>query len=231
MAKNPGDVIIRRNKKNKASESAASSKTEIGKNDKKTSKGKSLKNQIYSVTTEKQIKIISVLLFLFSFLLLIALISYTPKDEAFTELSFTEVIHLLGGDEEIQVKADNTQNWMGLLGAVISNSLYNNTLGYSIIIIPFLLFFYAKDLFKTNNISSKLVKKTIVYLIFATLFASLFGALRQFDMFSELPREFCGAIGLFTASVSSSIIGSIGAFLLFSALILITVILGTDINI
>jgi S-DNA-T family DNA segregation ATPase FtsK/SpoIIIE len=75
---------------------------------------------------------------LFSFMLLLSLVSYTPADQANGQVGITELWKVLTPDEVLQAKADRTQNLLGLLGAVLSNWFINSTVGYAVIVLPFL---------------------------------------------------------------------------------------------
>ncbi len=180
---------------------------------------------------DKQIKITAVLLAIFSFLLLLALVSYTPKDELNTHLSFSEFIGIFTGDEAIRAKVDTTHNWLGLFGAVIANFFYNSTIGILIFGLPFFLFVWAKELFVRRRIPDLLLRRTNVYLIISTLVAAFIGTLQRVSWMFDIPKEFSGAVGRFMANILSGAVNEIGAVILFAAGILVTVILGTEINV
>jgi hypothetical protein len=187
-------------------------------------------SDIITIRKQKQIKIIAVLLFLFSILLIIALISYTPKDEPNTTISLHEILDVMKGNALARAKFDTTQNWLGLIGAIISNFFYNKTFGISILFLPVFIILYSKELYKQLRISDKLIKNTIIYLLLAILFSGFFGTLQHISLFSFIPKEYSGAVGQFLSSVISNFIGSIGSILLFLTGIVLTVILGTDIK-
>ncbi len=223
------DVVIKHEKNHQKKSSKKNNKGS------KTSKRKSHKNKTekdlaIDKKLEKQIRIISVLLFVFSVFLLLALISYSPKDEAATEISFSEIFRLIGGDIFVKAKFENTNNWLGVFGAIIADFFNNYTFGYLVIFLPVFIALWSKDLFLKFSINRDLARRTALYLIFLTLFASFIGVMRHFSWTSEIPREWSGAVGQFVAAVSSDIIGNIGTLLLIIAATLITIIFGTDID-
>ncbi len=205
-------------------------KIAINKNPDKDNNPKELKKQNSPVETKLQtkfnrnIRIISVILMFLAILILLSLISYTPKDEANTEVSFKELLSVFKGDIELKEKAAQTSNWLGIFGAIVSNFLYNSTIGYSILFFPVLLTIWSWNLFKRFSISAKIIKHTIGFSLLAIVISGFIATLSLIPWFVEIPKEFYGAIGIFLAMAFSSMIGVVGSFLLF-ALLLCTVII------
>src|SRR5210317_1439404 len=122
----------------------------MAKSTKKKSKSSFLnKNNSY----QKQLKIFSILLFIISFFLLVALISYSYEDESTIQMESSEVIGLVTGDEIAQIKAESVENWLGLIGAYISYFIYNKTFGFVAIFLPLVMFRWAYDLLKHSSIT------------------------------------------------------------------------------
>ncbi len=182
------------------------------------------------VDRQRQIRIISITLMLFAVLLLIALISYTSKDEANAELTMHDISGIFRGDESIRAKVDTTQNWLGLVGAVLSNILYNYTIGYAAIMLPFVLGLWAKNLFEKQVVLPRTIKMTGTFLILGILFASLMGTFQLVSWLPTISREWSGAVGQFLSTILSDLIGKIGSFLVIIVGILVTLILGTDLD-
>jgi len=178
---------------------------------------------------QQHMRIFAILLFLFSSLLFLALVSYTSRDEANAQLSMHEVNGLFRGDDVVRAKAETTQNWLGLVGAVVSNVLYNNTFGYAAILLPFLIALWGKDLFLKFTIPQKQVRQTSVILILAVIFSGIMGTAQL--IFPEISREWSGAIGQFLSAILSGLIGKTGSFLVLLSCIVITLIVGTDIDV
>ena len=174
-------------------------------------------------------KIAGVLLGLFALLLLLALLSYTPYDEANASLSFSDLIGLLQGDEGVQARADTTHNWLGLLGAVMAHFLYVNTIGYASLIFPVLIMIWAGAIFR-RQVVQNLIRATSLTLALGVLAASFAGVIQLIDWMPTLAPEWSGSVGQFIATISSQLIGSAGAFLLLMALTAIALIIGLDID-
>jgi DNA segregation ATPase FtsK/SpoIIIE, S-DNA-T family len=220
--KDDDDVIIRRRKKRQSVQST---------NSKRNSTNKSNSEKELDRRLQKQIRIISVLIFLLAIILLLSMISYTPRDEANTEISFNEFFRLLAGDMAVRAKFDNISNWLGIIGALSADFMFNSLMGYITILFPFFMFYWAKELFLYISVSNDLVRRTIIYIIFALLISAFMGTLAQMDWFSSLPKEWYGSIGIFISSVITGFIGTFGTFLLIFAAAVITFIFGTNIDI
>lgn len=161
----------------------------------------------------RQIKVIAILLFLIAVLVLVALVSYTPKDASVSSVSLSELLGLVRGNEAVRARLESAHNWLGVFGAFVSNALYNYTFGYSILVLPFLIALWAKNLYQRLSIPDKLIKRTTVYLIYALLFSIILGAVSKSQLFGELPIEWSGAIGTFIGFFMTNILGSVGAIL------------------
>ena len=120
---------------------------------------------------------------LFSFMLLLSLISYTPADQANGQVQITELWKVLTQDEALQAKADRTQNLLGLLGAVLSNWFINSTIGYSVIILPFLGLAWSWYLLRKKELH-RLILATNYIIAVALLFSALMGSVR---LIGEVP--------------------------------------------
>ncbi len=217
MSAHDDNIVIRRQGKKKQHSS------------KKTSKPEGAFNVPAKFT--KHARVFGVLLFLFSALLLLALVSYTSKDQANASISFFDLFGIITGNEDIIARAETTRNWLGLTGAVMADWFINQTIGFFIILLPFFIGWFAKEIFFNLLVKEKTLKRFVVYLIIATFAASLIGALQQLSWMPLTGTEWSGSIGRFLAEILASLISSAGAILVFLALIIVTVILGTDINI
>lgn len=172
----------------------------------------------------KNIRIISIFLMFLAVLIFLSLISYTPKDEANTEVSLNELLSIFKGNIELKEKAAQTINWLGIFGAIVSNFLYNSTIGYSVLFFPVFLSIWSWNLFKRLSISAKLIKHTIGFSILAITISGFIATLSLIPWFFELSKEYYGAIGLFLAMAISSMIGVVGSFLLFTLFLCLVIV-------
>jgi hypothetical protein len=82
-----------------------------------------------SGSDKKYAKAFSIILFAFSILIFISLVSYSVKDEANSLTPISELFGLFSGEESIKFKAETTENWLGIIGAIVSYHLYNSIFG------------------------------------------------------------------------------------------------------
>ena len=174
-------------------------------------------------------QILGIFMALSSVLLLLALISYTPKDEANADMTLYDIIAVLKGDPAMQAKSDTTQNWLGLFGAVFSHLMFNGAIGYVAIIFPFLGLLWSKDVFFMERIASRTLKFTGLILLITGMMSGLLGTMQQ--IIPSMANEWSGVFGQFEAFVLSSLIGKVGSLLFFMVALFLTITLGFGISI
>ena len=174
-------------------------------------------------------QILGIFMALSSVLLLLALISYTPKDEANADMTLYDIIAVLKGDPAMQAKSDTTQNWLGLFGAVFSHLMFNGAIGYVAIIFPFLGLLWSKDVFFMERIASRTLKFTGLILLISGMISGLLGTMQQ--IIPSMANEWSGVFGQFEAFVLSSLIGKVGSLLFFIVALFLTITLGFGISI
>jgi len=219
MASQLDDAIVRR---------AVSNRSRHGKS---RTKHPQEEEQLPVKKPNRQILIISILMFLCSALIILALISYTSKDEANAELSIRDIIAALRGDDVIKARLDTTHNWLGLLGAVISNYLYNYSFGYSAITVPLLVGWWAKDLFTKYMIPRKTLERSGLVLLCCICVAGWFGSISLIAIFPDISREWSGSVGQFISTMLSNFIGNVGAFLVTTVVLFIAIAITFDVDI
>ncbi len=169
---------------------------------------------------------ISILILIFGLVLILSIVSYSPKDEA-NLVSFSELGKILTGDEQVRQKLERTHNWLGFIGAKISYIFLNYTFGYASILLGLLFIFWGIALF-LNKLGRGLFKLTFYVLIFSFLLSILLGNLKLILGTEKFSDEICGMIGLYVADVSIKLFGEIGSvfLVLMSFLIFIGFIAG-----
>jgi len=174
-------------------------------------------------------QILGIFMALSSVLLLLALISYTPKDEANADMTLYDIIAVLKGDPAMQAKSDTTQNWLGLFGAVFSHLMFNGAIGYVAIVFPFLGLLWSKDVFFMERIASRTLKFTGLILLITGMISGLLGTMQQ--IIPSMANEWSGVFGQFEAFVLSSLIGKVGSLFFFMVALFLTITLGFGISI
>lgn len=172
----------------------------------------------------------AILLLLGALLLLLAIVSYTPRDQANADVRFGDLFGLFSNDPAVSAKADTTENWLGLLGAFISNLLINATVGYSTVLLPGLTAIWGVTIFRGRNYRRTL-RISLFTLALMTVFASILGTAQLVEWMHHPAQEWSGAIGAFIASILTGLLGSAGSFLVLLAGAGILVIYAFDLDV
>ena len=175
-------------------------------------------------------QILAFLGILCSFMLLLSLVSYTSADQANGEISIWDLWKVLTPDEALQAKADRTQNLLGLLGAILSNWFINSTIGYGVIVLPFLTLAWSWHLLRRKELH-KLILATNYIVATALLFSALMGSVRLIGEIPILSTEWSGVVGNFVANALSKLIGLVGSFLLLLGILGVVLTLLVDLDI
>jgi DNA segregation ATPase FtsK/SpoIIIE, S-DNA-T family len=198
-----------RNRKSSSSSSGRRENTEknSGRSSRKFEEGLPISNK-------KQI--LGFFLILFSVLVLLSIISYSPQDESRLEsISVTELFK-----KENQTANFNTANWLGIIGVVISGFFVGAGFGYFSVIIPLILILFGVQMMRKQNLMS--LMQLSVYLILLMIFtASLFGMFRTTLGVDKMPYAFVGTSGEYFASVFYLLLGTLGSYILLFALVII----------
>lgn len=162
----------------------------------------------------RQQRLLAVLLAVGALLLLIALISYSRQDQPNAQLSWRDVVGLLRGEAEARLKAETTQNWLGLVGAVVAHLFIVSGIGYAALVLPLLMGWWAWELFRHLRIEAAVWRRSVVLGVLAFLVAVFAGALRGIPALEGLALEWSGRVGAFVATVVRQLLGTVGALLL-----------------
>ncbi len=162
-------------------------------------------------------------------LLALAIVSHDAEDEAEAGVSTSDLLRAVSGHPDAQAKADTTRNWLGLIGALVSDSLVNNGFGYGTIAVPVALFLWGWALFRKGDLRRTLVISN--YLILGmVLCASSFGMLRLILTGDGPSRGWSGIVGDFLATVLVQLLGRLGGTILLLVLLLVTLVVAVDLD-
>jgi S-DNA-T family DNA segregation ATPase FtsK/SpoIIIE len=162
-------------------------------------------------------------------LLLLALVSYGPADEARADIQFSDLWKVFAGDPQARAKADTTHNWLGLVGAMLSTFLIRSTIGYSALVLPVLLIGWGWVVMRGRNVA-RAITTTNRILLGALLFSTSLGMARVILGADTLAMEWSGLVGDFIASILAQLLGRAGGAIVLVALILVTVLFVTDLD-
>ena len=180
-------------------------------------------------SAERNKQIVAILLIVLALLSFLSIVSYSPADEANTDVRFSDLYKVLTGDELIRQKAESTHNWLGLVGAIISNFLINGSFGYSVITFPFLLFAWGWTIIRDRG-HRRLAFITSYVLLLVLLVSSSMGMSRVVLPDAGLGTSWSGTVGDFVASVLTSMLGKVGGAIALLAALLITLMVITKID-
>ncbi|MEE9225033.1 MAG: DNA translocase FtsK 4TM domain-containing protein [Bacteroidota bacterium] len=180
-------------------------------------------------SAERNKQIVAILLIVLALLSFLSIVSFSPADEASTDVRFSDLYKVLTGDELIRQKAESTHNWLGLVGAIISNFLINGSFGYSVITFPFLLFAWGWTIIRGRG-HRRLAFITSYVLLLVLLVSSSMGMSRVILPDAGLGMSWSGTVGDFVASVLTSMLGKVGGAIALLAALLITLMVITKID-
>ncbi len=163
-------------------------------------------------------------------LLLLALVSYDPVDEANASVRLSDLFNVFTGDAVARAKADTTQNWLGLVGAVISDFFVTSTVGYSVLVVPFLMVVWGWTILRHADLR-RVIGITNVTLVGALLVSSSFGMIRLFLAESGPGMEWSGLIGDFIATRLSQLLGKAGGTVVIAVAAIVTIVLAADLDV
>ena len=103
------------------------------------SKSKSAAGENFvTISTAQKKKIFGIFLLLFSVLILLSILSYSPFDKAVIQ----------SDNLDLMQKAESTRNWLGILGAYTSDFFINGTLGIFSAVFPIMFFIWGYSFFQ-----------------------------------------------------------------------------------
>jgi len=161
--------------------------------------------------TRKKREFLGLLLIVLGVLVLLSLLSYHPDDWPNSSQRFP------------------VNNWMGLVGAWIAYHLFIYTIGYPVLVLPFLIMYWGWAFLRSAAIVSVL-RRTGYVLFFALCFSVAFALPRTFQSANLLNHEFNGHVGLFIAQLLYRYLGSIGSVLVLFTVVLVVFLSLTEVS-
>lgn len=180
-------------------------------------------------SSERRQSILALLLMAAALLVFLALVSYDAGDEATADVHASDLLKVFSGDPQVQAKADTAHNWLGLVGAIISDVLIKSTIGYSIFFLPVLLMLFGWSLLRRGSFS-RLIIITNYTLVSALLLSSAFGMMRLIFGQEVLSMPWSGVVGDFLSTVLSQLLGRAGGSILLVTAMLAVVVLVVDLD-
>lgn len=165
-------------------------------------------------------------------LILLSLASYSSADDASGENAFSTLVKIVtnSADPLLRQKIEQTPNWLGIYGAMISYFLIKTTLGYFVFVFPFLMMWWGWVTLRKGDLRRLAVFTSYIILI-AVLGSLLFGLLRQTALSALfVSSEWCGDIGVFLSDVVRKLIGVTGGIILALSFLFAVITLAIDLD-
>jgi S-DNA-T family DNA segregation ATPase FtsK/SpoIIIE len=173
--------------------------------------------------------ILALLMLASSALLLIALISYDPGDEAGADFHVGDLLRVFSGDPAVRAKADTVHNGLGLVGAILSDLLIKSTVGYPVLALPVLLGLWGWYLLRRRDKRPAFIVTNYTIVVVLLVSAS-FGMVRVIAAPGGPGMEWSGITGDFIASVLTQLIGKAGGTIVLLVGLLITAVIAADLD-
>ena len=188
---------------------------------KQTAEKNGKKKQKKSLRSE----VINFSLIIISVLVGLSIVSFSPADDATSEISFFDTFKLLIGNEAIRSKAATIQNWLGLFGAYIANFFVNSTLGYFSIVFPVILFIFSWTALLSRD-PRKAARTSTMVLLYALMLSIVSGYIQSLINSPAFGTQWYGLIGMQAAIALTRAFGGVGGggvvFILLFALVVFT---------
>ena len=180
---------------------------------------------------ERRRQLLAIGLMLVAVLVLLSLISYSSADQANGEVRFSDFFRVFGHDPDLALKVGNTHNWLSLFGAAVSNILINYTVGYPVLILPFILFAWSVYLLARKD-TRRLLRATNYALVLTLLVSFTLGMIRYIAGVYQTPisSEWSGVVGTYGAEVLKNIVGSVGGSIILLGLLFFAGVLAFDVD-
>lgn len=198
-------------------------------NSSKYTASKNIKNDLEKHYT-RNIKVLSIIFIVLSLLVLISIVTYSPKDEFVLSWGLQDFWGLLKGDESIIQRTQEVSNLMGTIGALVANFFVNKTIGYFSILLPFLIIIWCVKLFLTQRVTGSLIWLSVIILSFGILLSSIVGGLEGLTNIG-IPYYIYGLFGAFISQFASYLLGKVGSIIFFISALLITTIVSFDLKV
>jgi len=172
----------------------------------------------------------AILLIAAALLVLIAIVTYDAGDESRINMRATDLSGVLTGDPAVRAAADTVRNGLGLVGALLADALINGTVGYAVIVVPFLLLTWGWTLLRRGSLRSALVV-TNYAIAGAVCVAASFAMVRLIADPGGPAREWYGIVGYASATMLAQLVGKAGGSVLLVVAMLLTAVLGADLDV
>ncbi len=190
---------------------------------------KAPKQSAKSPRSARRTSVFAILMMACAVLMFLALVSYDAADEANADLQINDLYKVFTADPLVKAKADTAQNWLGLVGSMMSEFLIKSTVGYSIFSLPVLMMLFGWFILRKKDFRSLFVI-TNYTLVFAVLIASSFGMLRVISNGAWMGMEWSGVVGDLISLMLAQLIGKTGGAILLLTGLTVALTMAIDLD-
>jgi S-DNA-T family DNA segregation ATPase FtsK/SpoIIIE len=176
-----------------------------------------------SVSKENKKKLLAVALIIIAFLTFLSILSYSSYDKANLYFGFSDLFKIFSSDPEFVSRASSVHNWLGILGAYLSDFFINSTLGYFSIVFPILVFIWGLAIIKEDGLKISLHLSNFL-LVFAVILSTFFGMLRiELHLLPDI-LFLSGNVGDFFGGAIGRLLGGLGSVIVLLSILAISTI-------
>jgi DNA segregation ATPase FtsK/SpoIIIE, S-DNA-T family len=163
------------------------------------------------IVNKKQI--LGFFLVLFSLLIILSIVSYSPADQSRLEsFNIRDIVR-----KENQAANYTTSNWLGIAGVIVSDFFVRGAFGYFSVVIPGIFLLFGILLLR-KKLLSEILQFSVYLLLLMILISSLFGMLKITLGSGRISYSLYGTSGEYFSSVLYYMIGAIGTYLILFGL-------------
>ena len=185
----------------------------------------------FTISIGKKKRILGILLIVFSFFIILSIISYSKSDEASISPGFwSDFWNIISNSNNESNKLAEINNWMGIAGVYISFFFIRSIIGYFSILLPAVIFLWGLRFFKKLDFRI-LIHLSNFFLITGLILSSFFGVLSLHYTAISNNDELYGNVGKQLGIIFNRFLGGAGSIIFLITLMVAILIFAFDIKI
>jgi DNA segregation ATPase FtsK/SpoIIIE, S-DNA-T family len=185
----------------------------------------------FTISIGKKKRILGILLIVFSFFIILSIISYSKSDEARISPGFwSDFWNIISNSNNESNKLAEINNWMGIAGVYISFFFIRSIIGYFSIVLPAVIFLWGLRFFKKLDFRI-LIHLSNFFLITGLILSSFFGVLSLHYTTISNNDELYGNVGKQLGIIFNRFLGGAGSIIFLITLMVAILIFAFDIKI
>jgi S-DNA-T family DNA segregation ATPase FtsK/SpoIIIE len=185
----------------------------------------------FTISISKKKKILGILLIVFSFFIILSIVSYSKSDEARISPGFwSDLWNIISNSNNESNKLAEINNWMGIAGVYISFLFIRSIIGYFSIVLPAVIFLWGLRFFKKLDFRI-LIHLSNFFLLTGLILSSFFGVLSLHYTAISNNDELYGNVGKQLGIIFNRFLGGVGSIIFLVTLMIAILIFAFDIKI